>query len=132
LGEQAHSLQKLVVDLDMLCPVACRCDGVGYPGYFDALPGQAGWIEVHSLLQVIWDRGLDLQVEFVQPRGKAYRDFINNGRGELARYYHTSQGNDYNVTAMTQILNALIRDELGIRKYGRLLGDVEIKSYRSC
>ena len=86
LGEQAHSQRKLVIDIDALCPADCW--GSGLQGSFEMLPGEQGWVEVLPLLQLIWTRRLDLEVEFVQLRGEAHR--------ELSRRYvyeHT-QHND--------------------------------------
>jgi hypothetical protein len=75
---------------------------------------------------LIWSRGLELEVEIVQ-QDKACLQAMDWTEFDWGCASCLQSYNEFDVDTITQILNALIHDDLRIRKYGRLLGGVGIK-----
>jgi hypothetical protein len=126
LGGQPRSLRKIVFDIDTLCPLECYADAEGCTEYWSRFRRRDGLIEVQALLRAIWSQDLHFDIETVQPKEQPYLKVKAWGPSLVSD--HPSNGNyACDPAAITKGLNSLVRDELGLRKYGRLLRGIGIK-----
>jgi hypothetical protein len=126
IGQQTSLIRNLVIDLDALCPVGCR-GSWGFMSMEDScFKSQDGLIEVQDLLRAIWNHNMDVVVTFIQPQSQAFQDM----RHSASEYSHTNlalQCFVCNAAIITKVFESLMKDQLGLQKYGRLLGGVGIK-----
>jgi hypothetical protein len=124
LGSCAYPLEKVVIELDTLCPRGCfGQDSV--LNCWDIFRREDELIEVHPLLQALWNMDFKPSLEVRQPQGLCHRKFQSWSRMtcnvfDLGRF-------DLDVTAITSVLCALLHDQLDLRRYGRQLGGIGIK-----
>lgn len=93
--------------------------------YWNIFYRQDALIEVDALIRLVWHLDRYPDIEAVQLKGGANHLLkIWESQG-ISRVCETDVV--CNTSAITRILSTLIRDQLGLRRYGRLLGGIGIK-----
>ena len=115
LGSQAGMVRKVIIDLGFSCPWRYtwnRSEGRHM---------ECGLLDFKPLLMAIWNQNLDIDISAVH---SSYWDETGVAHYADSSPPTTSAGN---ATAITQVLRALLRDELCLKRYGRLLGSIGVR-----
>jgi len=120
-GENKFMVRNLVIDLDAICHERCE-----KASDYNKVDGQ-GLLNFTPLLRIFWDTKLQLDITFLHPQSDAHKFWSNSA--ERTIYTHpvpSWDGYTFKAAALTRLLHGLLKDEVGLKRYKRIIRDVYI------
>jgi hypothetical protein len=112
LGDRAHLIRKLELDLNGTCPRSSKYDQNRIQGRYLSELGDQGHIELAPLVCEIWKEDLNIDVSFVQTHSGACKRWLRHWHAPTVPAPGWTVPNDCFASAMTDLLRALDRPEL--------------------
>ncbi|KAF2030517.1 hypothetical protein EK21DRAFT_111830 [Setomelanomma holmii] len=129
IGQHKTLVRRLQISLGSICPRFCnRTDrGSAAPARVQTFRRQDGYLQFGMLLREIWANNLKLEIKFTDEEQTharvAYTIYRSSGCYQEQDSRAPAQYG-CNPERMSQLLQALCNDELGFKKFLRVIGDI--------
>jgi hypothetical protein len=110
IGSSLAKLTKIIIDVHAFCNTWTLRDVNGYH------------LEVFALLRVLWNQAWAGKVTFQSPSKLASERRLCH-----CRHTHVNESRPIDAENLTQIFASLLRDDLGIRRHGKMVRHVAIQ-----
>jgi hypothetical protein len=126
IGQYRRFVRKLEIDLQGICPSGCHCCVAAHDFRL-----HDGYLEFGPLLKAIWADDLDIAITFTNSKKATNRSFNVDSQGNrfgpaVQSVYYTLNENGCIAERLTRTVQALCKDDLGLKRYRRVIGNIGV------